>query len=91
MKILEQNVNSEDAKELLLEIIQCTVNFYNVKNLRSHMQIGSPDVESMNILKQLVETRNELLKVLDEPTMKEGINNPLPSIKIYFDSTLTTV
>ena len=77
MKIFDEQLTPSEAKELLLDVLQCTVSFYKVKNWRHVMHYGIPDPIYNEKLNQLEKTRQEVLAQVEE-----SINSGVDLIKI---------
>jgi hypothetical protein len=76
--------SSEEAKEVLMNILASKVQFHELKNLRSIVTKDSEDQTSISRVRQLKETIEELKLILNEASE----NNMELSIKSNIEITL---
>lgn len=76
----------EEAKEILTDVLSKTINFYNVKNFTSQIRLDQPHPESELRMKELRESREELLAIFQNAKDKNLRLKIDSTIKISFEA-----
>ncbi|GAA4823972.1 hypothetical protein [Algivirga pacifica] len=72
--LIEGDFNFEEAKEIVLHLVDYKIRFHNVKNFNDELRFGKADERSIERLKQLKKTKEALKKFFEE---MEGSDNTL--------------
>jgi len=56
--------NADEAREILMALIESKMTFHSLKNLRSFEQSGEADPQSENRIEELEKMRNEMLELV---------------------------
>ncbi|WP_148899422.1 hypothetical protein [Fodinibius salinus] len=65
LSLVEGTFSAEEAREILMALIQSKLKFHNLKNLRSFEQSGQADSKSENRIQELQEMREEVLELIN--------------------------
>lgn len=65
-KLIEGKYSPQEAKEILIDLINNEINFLRLKNLSSEIRFGKPDSASWNRAEELDAARKELLQILQD-------------------------
>jgi hypothetical protein len=76
----------DEAKEILLDMLTSKINFHNVKSLSSLVRYNQPNLESESRIKELQESREQLLAVIQKAA-EENLHLRIEStVKISFEA-----
>lgn len=67
-KLISGMFAPNEAKEILFDMLTSKINFHNVKNLSSLVRFNHPNPESELRIKELRETREQLLALIQKAT-----------------------
>lgn len=70
--LLNDSFNHVDAKELIVKAIDKKINFYKLKNLQYQIRYEMPDYSVQQKLAQLQDSREELLKLIDQARQRQS-------------------
>lgn len=58
----------EEAKEVLLTLLNHKINFHRMRNFSSEERFGKPDTASLKRLTELHKSRDQVISILDDAT-----------------------
>ncbi len=65
IKLIEGNFSPEDAKEVLLELINHKINFHSLKNFSSEERFGQAIEGSKKRIDYLKKAKEKIVKIID--------------------------
>lgn len=65
-KLIEGVFTTKDAKEVLLTLIDQKIKFHELKSFSSEIKFGKADKESLQRVKDLTQTKDEILNYLGD-------------------------
>lgn len=65
-KLISGTFTPDDAREILLEMVNCKINFHNIKVLRSLVSYNQPDSVSEERIQELKQAKEELLAIIQK-------------------------
>ncbi len=68
LSLVKGTFTAEEAREILMALIQSKLKFHNLKNLRSYEQSGKADPTSENRIQELEEVREDVLELIKHAT-----------------------
>ena len=80
--LVKGSYSPDDAKEILMNLIQSKIQFHNIRKLSSFEKSGSRDEKSEDRISDLKETRKEILEILKSSDEK-GISNVIINSTIH--------
>lgn len=66
IELIQGTFKPDEAREVLLQLINNKINFHNLKNWSSHERFGKPDAYSEQRLKKLEESRKKVEKFISD-------------------------
>lgn len=85
-KLITGLYTPDEAKEILLDMVKSKINFHNIKSLSALVRFNRPDLESESRIKELQETREELLALIQQAE-NDNLNLRIEStIKVSFEA-----
>jgi hypothetical protein len=60
IELIKGTFTPNEAREILLQLLNSKINFHNLKNWSSHERFGKPDADSEQRLKNLEESRKKV-------------------------------
>ncbi len=66
IKLIEGKFSPEDAKEVLLELINHKINFHSLKNFSSEERFGQTIEGSKKRIEYLKEAKEKIVKIIDK-------------------------
>ncbi len=78
--LIKGEFNADDAKDVLLNLINFKINFHQMKNFGLLERTGKKDEQSLKRIEELKESKQQILGIIDEA--KAG------SAKLKIDSTI---
>jgi hypothetical protein len=71
VELIKGTFTPDEAREILLQLLDSKINFHNRKNFSSRERSGKPDADSEQRLKYLTESRKKLRTLLSKSTGEE--------------------
>ena len=71
VNLIKGTFEPEDAKELLLQLLNSKINFHNRRNWSSQERFGKPDLFSQQKLEYLAEARKNIQTFLTEAIIQK--------------------
>ena len=68
IKLIEGKFSPEDAKEVLLELINHKINFHSLKNFSSEERFGQSIEGSKKRIEYLKKAKEKIVKIIDKAT-----------------------
>lgn len=84
VNLINSQFSRQEAREILLNLIQSKITFHNQKNFSSQERFGHPDIVSVKRIDELQIAGRELMKGL------EGIDSN-SQLKVFSEISITTV
>lgn len=78
--LIKGEFTADDAKDVLLNLINFKINFHQMKNFGLHERTGKKDEQSLKRIEELKESKQQILSIVDEAKAA--------SAKLKIDSTI---
>ncbi len=85
IELIKGTFTPNEAREILLQMLNSKINFHNLKNWSSRERFGKPDAYSEQRLKHLEESRMKVQMLLSNSNNKEKIIIINSSIEINIE------
>lgn len=82
LKLIDGKFSANEAKEILLNMINNKIQFHTNRDFSSEIRFGTPEVDSRERLIELRETKKKILSLLKEAENKGQILQIRSSIEI---------
>ncbi len=66
IKLIEGNFSPEDAKVILVELINHKIHFHSLKNFSSEERFGKPEEGAQKRIEELKESREEIILLIQQ-------------------------
>ncbi|MGY5848578.1 hypothetical protein ACW6QP_14305 [Salegentibacter sp. HM20] len=66
IKLIDGKFSANEAKEILLNMISSKIQFHTIKDFSSEIRTGEPENNSQKRMKELGETRERIITLLDD-------------------------
>ncbi len=70
IKLIEGKFSPQDAKEVLIKLIDVKIGFHNLKNFSYEERFGISDKESKMRVKELTEAREKIISVIKQSVIE---------------------
>lgn len=85
-KLISGSFTPDEAKEILFEMLTSKINFHNVKSLSSLVRFNNPNLESELRIKELQQTKEQLIELIQQ-ALADNLNlNVEATIEISFQA-----
>ena len=85
IKLIEGKFSPEDAKEILLELINHKINFHTLKNFSSEERFGQSIEGSKKRIEYLKEAKEKIVEIIDKAKLDNSSLRLESSINIFFE------
>jgi hypothetical protein len=85
IELIKGTFTPDEAREILLPLLNSKINFHNLKNFSSRERFGKPDADSEQRLKYLMESRKKVQTMLSKSINEEKSVIINSSIKINIE------
>lgn len=85
IKFIEGKFSPEEAKEVLVDLINHKINFHSLKNFSSEERFGKPVEESQKRIEELKESREKIILLIQQAVDKNANLRIESSINIAFE------
>jgi hypothetical protein len=72
INLIDGDFNLEDAREILIDLINKKIQFHSLKSHENWERSGSVDTNGHNRIKKLEEARNQILELTNANSSKEA-------------------
>lgn len=84
-ELIEGTFKPEEAREILLQLLDSKINFHNLKNWSSRERFGKPEADSEEKLKNLQESRRKIETIILKSINEEKNMTINSNIAIYIE------
>ena len=85
IKLIEGKFSPEDAKEILLELINHKINFHKLKNFSSEERFGQSIEGSKKRIEYLKKAKQKIVKIIDKANDNNNNLRLESSIEIFIE------
>lgn len=82
IKLIDGKFSSNEAKEILLNMISSKIQFHTLKDFSSEICTGKPEIKSRERIKELRETKEDIIAILEQAEKENMVVEIQSSINI---------
>lgn len=90
IELINGTFTPDEAREILLKLLNSKIQFHNVKNWSSLERLGKPDAYSELRLQHLIESRTKVQSLLSKAMVEERLLTINSRIEIYIEQQMMT-
>lgn len=84
LKLIDGKYNSEEAKEILMNLISSKISFHTIKDFSSQERTGMSEPGSMERIQELQKTKGQIIKIIEKAREENLLLEIHSSVKISF-------
>ena len=85
IELIKGTFTPDEAREILLQLLESKIKFHNLKNWSSRERFGKPDADSEARLRHLHESRKKVEKIISKSISEEKTMIIYSSIEINIE------